>query len=161
MSTNGIDNIFISFKLSNGKKVRCKFFDTNGAKRYRSSVDSYYKKVDGCIIVYDITNKLSFEEIESYYISNINEKCKENIPVLILGNKKDLEEKREIEFEQGEELASKYNYIFNEISSYEIDNIFENFKDFIEIAYKLKKREERNDVELNREINRNCCFRCF
>ena len=113
--------------------------------------------------MYDITNKLSFDEIENYYLPNINENCKANIPVLILGNKKDLEESREISTEQGKELASKYNYFFNEVSCNEIDNIFEKFKEIIEYTYQMKEREERNDdqfIELNSERNRKNCHKC-
>ena len=112
--------------------------------------------------MYDITNKLSFEEIENYYIPTINQNCKENIPVLILGNKKDLEEKREISTEQLEELGSKYNYIFNEISCNDIDNIFVNFKNIIELAYKKKKEEGNDDqsIELHNEKNGRKCISC-
>ena len=157
-----MENIYNTFQLSNGTIVGCCFYDTNGTNRFRAVNESYYKKVDGCIIVYDITDENSFNEIENYFIPVIKEKCKAKIPILILGNKTDMEDTRHISPEQGEQLALKYNYIFKEISSINNVNILETFQEIIEtITYKVKM-EERKENNLNIRINeRNSRKKCL
>jgi len=114
--------IFSSFNLSNNNPVGCYFYDTNGTQRFRVVNETFYKKVDGCIIVYDITNQKSFDEIENYFIPTIKENCVKNIPTFLLGNKSDLKYMRKISANQGEQLALKYNFIFRETSTVENSN---------------------------------------
>ena len=154
-----------TFKLSDGTIVGCNFYDTNGTQRYRSVNEALYKKVDGCIIIYDITNKNSFDEIENYFIPKIKEKCKENIPVLIIGNKIDMNDNRKVSTEEGKELASKYGFIFNETSSIENLNINDIFRIIIEITnnYCIKNREENennNPIRIEHQIEQRRCFNC-
>lgn len=158
-----MENIISNFKLSDGTIVRCNFFDTNGTSRYRGVNESYYKKVDCCIIVYDITDRNSFDEIQTYYIPLINQKCQKDIPILIIGNKTDLDEKREILTEQGEELALNYNYIFKETSSINNSNILDIFQEIIEnTVYKVKEEEKINEnrrlIRINDYNNERKCF---
>ena len=162
LSTNGIENIIPSFKLPDGTFVRCNFFDTNGTTKFKIVNEPYYKKVDGCIIIYDITNQKSFDEIEEFFIPQIQEKCKENIPVFILGNKSDLKDERIISAEQGNQLASKYNYIFEEISSVQylnMNDIFQNIIRTIKIYVEKRDNYEYNnidDISIRRMEDRKC-----
>ena len=165
LSTIGIENSIIAFKLSNGEIIRCNFYDTNGTKRFRPSIEPYFKKINGCIIVYDVTKKSSFDEIEDYYIPKIKEKCTNNIPTLILGNKVDVEIMREISFEKAKQLASRHNYLYKETSCIENMNLTEVFRIIIEFIYlNLKKRvgtEGNNNqpIRIDNEENRRC-LRC-
>ena len=149
--------IFSAFNLSNNKSVGCYFYDTNGTQRFRIVNETFYKKVDGCIIVYDVTNQKSFDEIEDYFIPTIKEKCIKNIPILLLGNKSDLKVLRKISVNQGEQLALKYNLIFKETSSVENSNINDIFRTIIEQTYYYCKDRERNDndsITLNHKYHR-------
>ena len=168
LSTMGLEEKYNIYKLSDNSIIGCTFFDTNGTERYRFLNETYYKKIDGCLIVYDITNRRSFDEIEKYYIPKLNEKCKKNIVTVLLGNKKDMEDKRKISFEEGNELAKKYNFIFKEASCFEKINVFIAFQTIIENTF-FKKRKEFNyqdedsiDLSIERHINLNkrkfnCC----
>jgi Ras-related protein Rab-8A len=143
-----MENIVSNFKLSDGSLVTCNFYDTNGTERFRPVNEPYYKKVDGCLIVYDITNQKSFDEIEEYFIPNIQDKCKENIPVFILGNKSDLKDKRIISVEQGNQLALRYNYIFKEISSVKNSNLNDIFQRIIRMIKRyVDNRDNREHYE--------------
>jgi len=64
------------YTLSDGSIVSCFIYDINNDKKYDSSNDDYYKNANGCIIVYDITRKKSFEDVKKLYIPKIKEKCK-------------------------------------------------------------------------------------
>ena len=140
-----METIFSSFYLSDNNPVGCYFYDTNGTQRFRIVNEAFYKKVDGCLIVYDITNQKSFDEIENYFIPTIKNNCIKNIPTLLLGNKSDLEHLRKISVNQGEQLALKYNFIFRETSSVEDSNINDIFKTIIEQTYYGCKDREKND----------------
>ena len=158
LSTNGIENIITDFTISNGEQVRCNFYDTNGTYRARLATEPIYKKADGFLIVYDITNELSFKEIEYYFIPTIEEKCKENIPILIVGNKTDKNEMRKISVTQGEELALNHHYLYKETSSIDNSNISDIFRIIIEHSYfKIKEKinEDNNLIQLNRNISLN------
>lgn len=161
-----MENIICNFKLPDGSLVACDFYDTNGTERYRAVNESYYKKVDGCIIIYDITNSKSFDIIEEYFIPKIQEKCINNIPVFILGNKTDMNSERKISVEQGKRLASIYKYYFDEISSIEKININEIFQIIIiKIKEFVKNRGPNNNddilrIRINPQERNNRCFRC-
>ena len=90
--------------------------DTAGQERFKSLNVSYYRKADCCLLVYDITNKNSFEECTNYFNEKIKENCKENIQIILLGNKTDLEEARAVPSELGANFALENNYIFMETS---------------------------------------------
>lgn len=166
LSTIGIENSFATFKLTNGEVIRCNFYDTNGTKRFRPSIEPYYKKINGCIIVYDITKKSSFDEIEDYYIPKIKEKCKENTAILILGNKADQQNMRKVSFEEANQLASRYHYLYKETSCIKNINLTDVFKIIIEYTYKnfvKRLRVERNNnppIRINNGISIRRCFRC-
>ena len=158
LSTNGIENIITDFTISNGEQVRCNFYDTNGTNRARPAIEPIYKKADGFLIVYDITNELSFKEIEYYFIPTIEEKCKESIPIIIVGNKTDKNDMRKISVTQGEELALRHHYLYKETSSIDNSNISDIFRIIIEHSYfKIKEKinEDNNLIQLNRNISLN------
>ena len=58
--------------------------------RLRSTNESYYKKADGFIVVFDITNQNSFDDIRDYFLPKIRKYSSDEVPILIIGNKKDL-----------------------------------------------------------------------
>ena len=97
-------------------------WDTAGQEKYRSIVGMYYRGSCGIILVYDITNRLSFEEIRNWH-----EEVKKNEPkaaCLLLGNKKDCEEKRVVQYEEGEEMARSFGMSFAEVSAKTGDSLF-------------------------------------
>ena len=132
LATSGIENNYSDYILGDGTYVSCKFIDSGGAYRFRMTTEVFYPKVDGCILVFDITDQKSFDNLEDYYIPKIQELCKENIPVFILGNKKDLNDSRVISFEEASELASKYDYIYREVSCIENYSLIGIFEEIIE-----------------------------
>lgn len=147
LSTMGLEEKYNTYKLSDGSTIGCTIFDTNGTDRYRFLNETYYKKIDGCLIVYDITNRRSFDEIEKYYIPKLKEKCKKNIATVLLGNKKDMEDKRKVSLEEGDDLAKKYNFIFKEASCFENINVFDVFQTIIENTFYEKRKNSNNQDE--------------
>jgi small GTP-binding protein len=146
LSTVGID-----FKVKNinlgDKEYKLILYDTAGQERYKSLAPNLIKKACGIILVYDITNKSSFDSIPE-----IMEKLKEEkgniFPMVLVGNKIDLEQRREIEKEKGELLAEKNGIDFFEVSNKEGINIQEAG---LAIVHKiLEKRRKDSIVETER-----------
>ena len=123
LSTIGID--YKIKKLTyNEQKYNLYIYDTTGEERFRSLSFNLIKFTEGVILMYDITNKSSFKSIPEW-IESAQEHKGENYPIIIIGNKIDLEEKRKISTEEGENLAKKYGLDFFEISNKEDINIKE------------------------------------
>ena len=99
-------------------------------------------------MVFDLTDRKSFDDIKDYFIPKVQELCKENIPVLILGNKKEMVDSRVISYEEGDDLALKYEYNYREVSCVENDNLDQIFEDIIEKARVYIKNKDHYGNEL-------------
>ena len=119
--------------------------DTAGQERFKSINTSYYRRADCCLLVYDISDKYSFDQLKDYFIETIKEKCKKNIQIILLGNKTDLEDKRQVSAEEGANLALVNNYIFLETSCLKNKNVAGAFETLIEITNREAKKAKNVD----------------
>ena len=125
------------------KKVKAQIWDTAGQERYKSITSAYYKGAKGAFIVYDITNKSTFESVDKW-IKDLNSYGDKNLTMLLIGNKSDLEDKRIINKEEGEEKAKSFELGCIETSAYNGDNIDQAFD--IMLKEVLKRYIVENDV---------------
>ncbi len=121
--------------------------DTGGQEIYDSVNRQYYTKADCCLLVYDITNEDSFSAIENFYVKEIKDLCKENIKVILVGNKTDLKDERKISKKDGAKLAQKYNFMFKETSCEYNSNVADVFETIITMTHteKMEKGDYLND----------------
>ena len=131
-ATVGIDHFIRTFQLSDGSLVNCYIYDTCGQERYNSLNESYYKRANAILLVYSIANIKSFEKVKKYYVPKIAECCQENIPILLLGNKSDLEDKRQVSMVDGANLALQEKYEFLESSCLLNTNVAGAFETLVE-----------------------------
>ncbi|KAG7222635.1 hypothetical protein INR49_026244 [Caranx melampygus] len=108
-NTTFISTIGIDFKIKTvelqGKKIKLQIWDTAGQERFHTITTSYYRGAMGIMLVYDITNAKSFENI-SKWLRNIDEHANEDVERMLLGNKCDMEDKRVVPKAKGEQLLS-------------------------------------------------------
>ena len=142
ISTIGIDYKVKIIEIEN-TKYKLIFYDTAGQEKFKSVAPNLIKKAHGIIIMYDITNKSSFDSIPDI-IKNIKEEKGNDFPMILIGNKIDLEPDREIKKEEGKDLASKNGIEFFEISNKEGINIQE--AGFAIVNTILEKRKDNNFV---------------
>ena len=121
-NSNHLETIGIEFynreERINNKIIQIKFWDTAGQEIFHSLTKNFYKKADGIIIVYDITNKESFERVQDWIKSVYdNTETYKEIQMIIVGNKIDLEEKREVRKEDGLKIGKYYEIDFFEASA--------------------------------------------
>uniref|UniRef100_UPI00358F2705 ras-related protein Rab-10 n=1 Tax=Myxine glutinosa TaxID=7769 RepID=UPI00358F2705 len=150
-NTTFISTIGIDFKIKTielgGKKIKLQIWDTAGQERFHTITTSYYRGAMGIMLVYDITNSKSFENI-SKWLRNIDEHASEDVERMLLGNKCDMEEKRLVPKEKGEQIAKEHGIRFFETSAKSNINIEEAFFTLAEdILRKTPAKEpERKDV---------------
>ena len=108
--------------------------DTGGQETFNAQNKIYYKKADCILLVYDITNIKSFNACKNYYIAQINNECKKHVKVILLGNKTDLKDKRQVTQEMGINLAKANKYIFMETSCEDNYNVSDAFEALIEMT---------------------------
>ena len=114
-ATVGVEFGTKNFNIDNNI-VKVQIWDTAGQERYRSITNAYYKGAKGCILVYDITNKTTFDNIDKW-LSELKGNGDENMSIILLGNKSDLESDREVSLEEGKEKSKFYNLAFMETSA--------------------------------------------
>ncbi len=104
------------------KKVKIQFWDTAGQERYKSLNKIYFQRVQGIILMYDITKRESFENLDSW--RNLIFDNVDNIPVALIGNKLDIaDEKRIVEVEEGKSFADENGFLFYETSALNGKNV--------------------------------------
>ena len=114
--------------IVDGYKINFEIWDTAGQERYRVVTKNYFNTSDGFLVIYDITNRESFLNINNW-IEQINTLVGGNVKCIIFGNKNDLNEGRKVSIKEGEEMAKKYNCKFYETSAKEGNNLEEGFYD--------------------------------
>lgn len=134
-NTTFISTIGIDFKIKTielrGKKIKLQIWDTAGQERFHTITTSYYRGAMGIMLVYDITNSKSFDNIAKW-LRNIQEHANDDVEKMILGNKCDMEDKRVIPKERGEAIARENGIRFLETSAKTNVNIEKAFIDLSE-----------------------------
>ena len=156
------------FKL-NGHNIKAQIWDTAGQEKYKAITGAYYKGSKGAFVVYDITRKETFESVDKW-INDLKSSGDPKLIIIIIGNKCDLEEKREILKEQGEEKAKSFGCAFLETSALSGDNIDKGFEMMISEIFKkygndsyeddeLGSVEKGEDIKLDKKENqkKSCC----
>jgi Ras-related protein Rab-8A len=125
-----ITTIGIDFKIRtidlDGKRVKLQVWDTAGQERFKTITTAYYRGAMGILLVYDVCDEKSFNNIRSWY-SNVQQHASENVVLILVGNKSDMVDKRVISTEQGKALADELGIPFIESSAKTTDNVEETF----------------------------------
>ena len=107
----------------------------------------YYKGKNGILVVYDITNRQSFDDI-NFWLNEIKEKANKNTVLLLVGNKCDLEDERKVSFQEGKDFADNNGIKFIETSAKTNQNVDEAFEILIDEVIK-------NNKDILKKINNN------
>ena len=142
------------------KRIKVQIWDTAGQERYKSITSTYYKGAKGAFIVYDITRKSTFDNIDKW-IGDLKNNGDENMFVYLVGNKSDLNDMREVRKDEAMTKSEKFNIAFSETSALYGDNIHKIFQDLMEKVYinfyrnvNINREKEINKgVDLNEESN--------
>jgi len=135
ITTIGIDFKIRTIELD-GKRVKLQIWDTAGQERFRTITTAYYRGAMGILLVYDVTDERSFNNIRTWF-SNVEQHATEGVNKILIGNKCDWEEKRAVSTEQGQALADELGIPFLEVSAKSNINVD---TAFYSLAGDIKKR---------------------
>jgi small GTP-binding protein len=151
LSTIGVDSKRKVIKVK-GEKVKVSIWDTAGQEKFQNIVKQYYNGANGILLIFDITNKKSFDKINFWYNDLINRIKKDEIIIYLVGNKIDLEENRQITIEEAEKYANDKNIPYFEVSAKSGDGIKKLFdditNDIMDKILNFNEKEDNNDDKL-------------
>lgn len=147
LSGSFISTVGIDFRNKvvdvDGTKVKLQIWDTAGQERFRSTTRAYYRDANALLLLYDVTNKASFDNIRAW-LGEINEYAQDDVVIMLLGNKCDSTADRVIRSEDGERLAKEYSVAFMETSAKTGMNVD---LAFMAVARDLKMKKTRKPTE--------------
>ena len=130
----------------NGKVIKLQIWDTAGQERYKSITSAYYKGSRGAFVVYDITRKTTYDNIDKW-IGELKTNGSEDVLIMLVGNKSDLEEKREVITEEVEKKAQEQKLAFCETSALNGKNVEYAFENLINEILKKVEKEKINEAK--------------
>ena len=152
LSTIGFDFKYKLVTLEDGKIVKVQLWDTAGEERFRTIAKSYYKGAHGIVLIYDVTNRKTYENIRKW-MNQIKDDSSSNISIILVANKIDCEnEYRQVTKEEGKTLAKSNNLPIFEASAKDNINVEESFKYLIEeINQNISNISVQTTTKLNKD----------
>ena len=161
MSTIGFDLKHKQINLKDGTEAKIMIYDTAGQERFKSLAANYIKKANGILLVYDIADHTTFENIR-VWMESITEEKGDKLPIVLVGNKADLEDERQVLYKEGKDLAENKGFHFYETSCKNGANVTECFLDLAELVYEKsgKKLSQNSNKKLENATSgrkKGCC----
>lgn len=149
-----------------GKTFELRIYDTAGQERFKAVSRQYYKNAEGIILVYDVSDRDTFLQIETW-LGDLEQNKKKKAQIILVGNKIDLPN-RKVDTSEAKNIADKYGVRYLEVSAktgHNIDEIFNNILDLLIENYdfdetksiKLSNKNDEDEDEDNQEKKRGCC----
>ena len=165
-----VPTIGVDFKVKSlevdKKLVKMQIWDTAGQERFRNVISSYFKGAHGILLIYDITAKDSFKELENW-LGEVERNANSQVLKILIGNKCDLEERREISKDEGEAFAMRNGMQFMETSAKLNTNVNEAFEALAKIMVESSNKRnainfEKKTIKVDKGANLNtqkkkCC----
>uniref|UniRef100_A0A8V0XGK7 RAB6A, member RAS onco family n=1 Tax=Gallus gallus TaxID=9031 RepID=A0A8V0XGK7_CHICK len=147
------ESLFV-FSKASSLQIRLQLWDTAGQERFRSLIPSYIRDSAAAVVVYDITNVNSFQQTTKW-IDDVRTERGSDVIIMLVGNKTDLADKRQVSIEEGERKAKELNVMFIETSAKAGYNVKQLFR---RVAAALpgmestqdKSREDMIDIKLEK-----------
>ncbi|KAM7002879.1 EF-hand calcium-binding domain-containing protein 4B [Tautogolabrus adspersus] len=157
-ATVGIDYSVKTITVDSSQ-VALQMWDTAGQERYRSITKQFFRKADGVVVMYDITAEQSFTAVRQW-LTSVKESAGEDIPIMLLANKTDKEDERQVQRGVGERLAKDGQMSFYECSACSGHNVLESMVHLARILKEQEDREKEKTVQLvgsSSEKKKSCC----
>ena len=170
-ATIGVEFMSKTYRI-NKHLFKIEIWDTAGQERYKSITAVYYKGAKGALVVYDTTDQTTFDNIDKW-MQEIKDKTSKDIKLMIIGNKIDLKEEREVKNEEALKKAQSFGIPLMETSALDTTNVKEAFNDLLKEIYKDMKdnlnkpenkfqNDKKNGIDLNtsepeKKKSKKCC----
>ncbi|XP_065919899.1 ras-related protein Rab-13-like [Dysidea avara] len=144
IATLGVDFKLTTLEMK-GKTIKLQIWDTAGQERFKVLTTQYYRRAQGILLVYDITNEQSFENTANW-LQMIQENAMSDVKMMLIANKTDVSNSRKVTTHQGKQLAKDYGMGFLETSAHTAENLSEAFSTVTESI--LKNMQNQFDEEV-------------
>ena len=134
ITTIGVEHYSTHYKAPNGENVNVMIWDTAGQDRFRSVTLSFYRQGHGVILVFDVTNEGTFKNVKNW-LESIYQNADVNIQKILIGNKCDLEDQRQVSTEDARDLAAQHKMEYFETSAKANTGISEAIGHILAITY--------------------------
>ena len=183
ISTIGVDKktLYYSYEieeLQKKKKIKrvkkdftISLFDTSGQERYRAITRNYYKSAEGILLLYDITNRNSFESVESWIEqikSSISGKLQSDYLIILIGNKLDLVKEniseRKVTEKEAKDICNKYDIIWGEeqsIKNIKFEELNKLFERYVKLVYNIvgdKNKKKQKEIKVDKYKKKRKCI---
>jgi len=183
ISTIGVDKktLYYSYEieeLQKKKKIKrvkkdftISLFDTSGQERYRAITRNYYKSAEGILLLYDITNRSSFESVESWIEqikSSISGKLQSDYLIILIGNKLDLVKEniseRKVTEKEAKDICNKYDIIWGEeqsIKDIKFEELNKLFERYVKLVYNIvgdKNKKKQKEIKVDKYKKKRKCI---
>ena len=132
-------------ELADNFKVKVQLWDTAGQERFKSLAMTYYRKAYGILLLFDITKRSSFISCK-HYLEEVRLNSDKNCIIYLIGNKVDLEQQREISYDEAKFYADKEKIKYIETSAIKNIKVEEVFSSLLNNIYEIKKEENKNKL---------------
>ena len=159
LATVGLDS-FTKDEIIDDKTIRIKIWDTAGQERYKSLTKGFFRNAEGVMLVYDVTNSETYENLKFWLQSIKNNTSPDmgEIPIILIGNKIDCED-REVKVEEAENFWKEQGYPYFETSAKTGENIDNTIKYLVKKVINIKegkKDDENENIKIEKkDINKN------
>lgn len=144
ISTIGLDYRLKMITLENDKIVKMQIWDTAGQDRFRAITKNYYKGAHGIILMYDVTNVTTFNNIKNW-LTQIKENTTDKVKIVLVGNKVDEDNLRKVSTEEGKKLSEDFNLQFYETSAKNNIRVEDTFTYLTREIYKINNGTDSPD----------------
>ncbi|KAL5703933.1 Ras-related protein RABA5a [Ranunculus cassubicifolius] len=149
-STIGVE--FQTQKIDiDGKEVKAQIWDTAGQERFRAVTSAYYRGAVGALVVYDISRHQTFESI-GRWLNELQTHSDMNVITILIGNKSDLKDAREVTTDQGKALAEAQGLFFMETSALDSSNVVAAFETVVKEIYNILSRKVIMSQEIKKDV---------
>lgn len=138
--------------MIDGEEVVLDVLDTAGQEEYFAMREQYMRTGEGFLLVYAINSRNSLEELSSFYEQIIRVKDDEHVPLVIVGNKCDLELERQVSYEEGFNLAKKFGAKFLETSAKQRINVEEAFYDLVRTIKSKQQQQQQQQKQQQQQL---------
>ncbi|KAI6127645.1 P-loop containing nucleoside triphosphate hydrolase protein [Pisolithus croceorrhizus] len=143
-ATYGVDHHYQNMEVE-GRKIRLGILDTAGMERFRAITAPFYRGAQGVILVYDITDRTSFDALQDW-LTEIDSHVPSTTPKMVVGNKSDQEHSRKVSTSDGESFAARNGALFREASAKTSASVAEIFEDVVKKILDAEDRTKSVDV---------------
>ncbi|XP_076907844.1 ras-related protein RABA5a-like [Bidens hawaiensis] len=148
-STIGVE--FQTQKMEvNGREIKAQIWDTAGQERFRAVTSAYYRGAVGALVVYDVSRRQTFDSV-GRWLNELHTHCDMNVITILVGNKSDLKDAREVSTAEGKSLAETRSLFFMETSALDSSNVNAAFLTIVTEIYSILSKKVMQSQELKKD----------